>query len=419
MNLNKVNIFVSTLNFIFVFVGYQFITTVFLPASSEIDIATRTVTIPYRGFVLFMCLFLIIFNFRVKNSYFSLPLKIFLAFWFFLIIRIFYDTNLRSDVHLIDTFQLWMYIIGICIPLIFAMIKTYNYIDLNFSLYTIFIILGIILFITLFSNQALFLGDIDEGRKDANVALNTISFGHLGVTTILIGLFILLNKKLSKFYNILVVIVVVLGFYSMLRSGSRGPFMALSVVILFWFLSSGKYFFKGVIIVLLLLIFTIIFINPILEFIGYISPLMEERLKMSIYEGDTSERNPLYEAAFNHFLNNPLFGNRFALFESVGYYEGNGTFIYSHNIILDAFMGLGIFGGIAIIFFLINALKISYFNIKNNNSNYWISLVLIQQISFDMVSNSFYYDSLLSVLLVFHFLYFNTKINGDIVDIDT
>ncbi len=373
------------------------------------DDISQKITIPYRAFSLILSLMVIIINSSETREKFSMPLKVFLVFWFILIIRIFYDTNLRTDVRIDDTTQLWLYIFGIILPLVFSIIKSFKYINLRFALNAILTICASILIVTLFSNQALFVGDVDEGRQNANIALNTITFGHLGVTTVIIGLFKLGDKELSKYIKFIIILIIAIGFFAMLRAGSRGPFFALGVVLFFWIFSKGSNFLKGLLIVLLFFSIIIIFIDPILEFIGYISPLMEDRVRLSIYEGDSSERAPLYAAAINHFLNNPILGSRFALFENVGVYDGNGTFIYSHNIILDAFMGMGLVGGFSMLYFLFKALKICYINIGFDDYSFWISLVLVQQITSDMLSGAFYYDPLLSALLVFHFLYYNSK----------
>ena len=252
------------------------------------------------------------------------------------------------------------------------------------------------------------MGEIEEGRQNANVALNTISFGYVGVTTILIGMFIITRKE-NIFIKILIFTIILLGFYSMLRAGSRGPFLSLIIVLTFWYFSKDKYVFKKILFFAFIFLLLIIFVDSFLHLLGYISPIMEERVRLTIFEGDSSERDPLYIGAITHFINSPIFGSQFALFESIGVYDGNGTFIYSHNIILDAFMGMGIIGGFLIIYFLYYSLKISHSNINLKNDNFWISLILVQQISSDMLSSAFYYDPLLSALLVFHFLCYNSK----------
>ena len=51
----------------------------------------------------------------------------------------------------------------------------------------------------------------------------------------------------------------------------------------------------------------------------------------------------------------------------------------------------------------------SYYLINTKNPNYWICLLLIQQIISNMVSSAIYYNQLLSVLLVFVFVNFRKK----------
>jgi len=403
MDIKKINIHISTLIVILMVVGYQFITTLFLPVSADMDDISQQITIPYRAFTLILYLILLFLNFKYKGEDFPLELKLYLFFWSILVLRIFYDTELRTDVHLNDTSQLWLYIVGIIIPLMFALIKTYQYINFEISLFFIFSMAAIVLIITLFSNQTLFIGDIDEGRQDANIALNTITFGHLGATAALLGLYIWIKYKFHFFVRLLMILIIILGIYSMLRAGSRGPFISFFGVLFVWYVANKKNFLKVFFVIVVSIVIVFIFINQLLDLVGYFSPIMEDRLRASIFEGDTSERNPLYEAAINHFLDNPFLGKQFAIFEQVGFYEGNGTFIYSHNIILDAFMGLGLVGGGILIYVIAVAVRIVFKNIKHRVSNYWISLILLQVLISSMFSGAIYYEPLLSGLLVLHF----------------
>src|SRR5690554_6007945 len=98
---NKLNIFFSTLNFVLVFIGYQLATSLFLPVSSDLEGISRSVTIPYRAFALLISIFVIILNFKRKSKKTSLVLVILGIYWIALIIRIFYDSVLRSDVFII------------------------------------------------------------------------------------------------------------------------------------------------------------------------------------------------------------------------------------------------------------------------------------------------------------------------------
>jgi O-antigen ligase len=251
----------------------------------------------------------------------------------------------------------------------------------------------------LFNNPTL-LSSAEEitQRAGGNLAFNSIAFGHLGTTGVIMSLFILSKyEKMSIVTKVLVIGIMLLSFFVMLRAGSRSPIVALFVVLIFWLFARGKNIVLGTTVSLIALFLIVIFMDQILGFIGDISPVMEFRLRASIYEGDSSGRDPIFETAFQAFLDKPILGKQFAMFD-------NGDFGYSHNLILDSLMGLGIFGGLAIVYILWIAIKKSYYFVKNKDSNYWISLILIQQIVLSMLSGAIYYSQLINVLLVFVFI---------------
>lgn len=400
----KLNVFFSTLNFILCFVGFQVVTSLLLPGNSDIEGITQSITIPYRAFALFISLFVIFINFKKKINPYPLALQVFIFFWILLIIRIFYDDFIRKDIKLGNISQIWIYIIGICIPSFVSIIKSYNYIDLEKSFRYVLILTGLSLLFTLFSNQA-FLISVDEvdGRQAGNAAISTIAFGHFGTTAIILGLYTFLLKKVNWLYKICLIILILLGFYSMLRAGSRGPILALIIVLLFWLFSFMKKPLYSIFSLIFVSILMLIFIDYILELTGQVSPIIESRLRGSIYGGDTSNRDLIYSRALEGFYESPIFGKQFILINS------DGSLEYSHNIILDAFLGLGIVGGWAVIYFLIQAFKKSYYLINTKNPNYWICLLLIQQIISNMISSAIYYNQLLSVLLVFVFVNYRKK----------
>lgn len=400
LNRKRLNVFLSTLNFVLMFIGYQLATSLFLPVSSDIEGISRTVTVPYRAFALLVSLIVILLNYRNKIGQSHLAIKVLLFFWIALIIRIFYDTNVRFDIYLKDTSKLWLYVFGIVLPAMYSVIKSYRAVDLNKALKWVYLGTVIILVLSLFNNSALLM-DASEitGRAEGNLALNTISFGHLGTMGFILSLFLLSRQGVRVIKRIFIIAVMLLSFFIMLRAGSRSPVLALAVVLIFWLFARGKNLVLGISITAVTILLVFVFMDPILSFMGNISPVIEARLRVSIYEGESSGRDPLYNYAFQAFLDKPLIGSQFAIFNNFG------DFIYSHNIILDALMGLGLFGGLAMLYILWSGLKSSYIMIKLKDNNFWISLILIQQIVLSMLSGAFYYNQILNVLLVFVVLY--------------
>ena len=74
-NRSKINIFLSTLNFVLCFVGYQLATSLFLPISSDLEGISRTVTVPYRAFALFISFQIIFLNIRRKLLFYFVTRK--------------------------------------------------------------------------------------------------------------------------------------------------------------------------------------------------------------------------------------------------------------------------------------------------------------------------------------------------------
>lgn len=400
----KVNTFFSTLNFVLCFVGYQLVTSIFLPATSDIEGISRMVTIPYRASALLLSLLVIILNLKKKKEKTPIAVKMLWLYWIALIIRIFYDTNIRIDVNLKDTTQLWLYIFGIILPAMYSVMKSYRMIDFNKALKWIYLGTLLSLILSLFNNATLLMDAAEiTGRTEGNIALNTISFGHLATMGVILSLFMLLRGGKSLIKKTVLIAIMLISFFIMLRAGSRSPVLALIVILLFWMFASGKNMILGFTITIAVITLLIVFIDPILNFMGNISPVIEARLRASIYMNDSSGRDPLFDTALQAFLDKPFFGKQFALFRS------GGGFINSHNIILDALMGLGLFGGILIIYILWKAVKTSYILIKHNYSGFWISLILIQQIVVSMLSGAIYSDQLINVLLIMILMYYSSN----------
>lgn len=405
INKTKIIKVLATINFILPFVGYQLVTTIFFTPQTELVDSgiSQVVTIPYRAFALFVSLIVILLVNKSKIKRPSTPMIALLIYWLILILRITYDTQIKLALVGYDTTQLWLFVFGICLPVVVSVYLSSKFIDYNKALYAIFTSFLIILIITLFNNQLLYTGAENLGRQDANLALNTISYGHLGVSTFIIGLFIIKFRNNSLLIKIIIFLISLLGIYSTLRSGSRGPVVSIFVVALFYVFSRQKKPLLGFVVLLLTFLALIVFLDSILNFFESIAPIIATRLRETLYEGDSSYREIIYAASFEKFLDAPLFGSQFAHFGRIAYQELETGFIYSHNIILDALMGMGIFGGGLMMYILYSAIKRSYLNIKFEKSNFWISLLLIQSIVSHMFSSAFYYDPLLSALLVVHF----------------
>jgi hypothetical protein len=130
--------------------------------------------------------------------------------------------------------------------------------------------------------------------------------------------------------------------------------------------------------------------STILELLGRISPMMEQRMAAAMYEDDSSGRNILYKQAVDIFLQNPVFGKQFIL----------NSGIYSHNSILDVLIGLGLIGALVWIYLLYEDLKIAYWHISQRTSLMVIGMLSLQFIMKGFLSGAIYIDNCLAICMM-------------------
>lgn len=399
MPLKRINIFFSTLNFALSFIGYQLATSLFLPVISNVDSASQAVTIPYRAFALAVSLIVIILNLRKNNQdKRNHPMLVmYWLFWLLFMVRVFYDTNFGIAINIYDKQKLWLYIIAICTVTMISVQCSFNKIDFNKAFWWILIGSSIAVLLSYFSNlqYANIMGQEEISRESGNLALNTISYGHLGVQNIILCTYALLRRKNNWIERSIILILIVLSTIAILRAGSRSPIVALFIVFFVWAISRGRNVGSIVLISTIIIIASYILLEPILTFISNISPLLEMRLRASIYEGDSSGRDIIYSQAWNAFVDSPWIGKSFALITPSG-----TDYYYAHNFILDALMGIGIFGGIAIISTTIYLLRKSIKSIGLDNTKDWICLIFVQQVVLSFFSGAFYQNLTLNVLII-------------------
>ena len=66
MNTNKLNFYLTNLNFVNVIIGYVFVVSLLMPFTSNQIGTSQLVTIPYRGFSLLLSLLVILLNLKSK-----------------------------------------------------------------------------------------------------------------------------------------------------------------------------------------------------------------------------------------------------------------------------------------------------------------------------------------------------------------
>ena len=305
---NKLYSFVALLFVFLSLLGYQLVTMLLLPSSSDIEGVSNTVTYPFRAIVFALSFFLIITSpIEREKAANKKPVLLYVIFMLVYFVRILIDIFIR-EVYLQPGFQrvVLQYMFIVMIPSIWATSRCARHIDYE-KLNQWLMIGGVILLgVTIWSQNALIATEYNEMvRGEGNVALNSISFGHTCVTLFVIFLSWMVCQNKRKWLGIIIGgVLLVLSFVLMLRVASRGPLVTFVVVVLFFLFSKIKNKLLGLVISLTVILLVWFNISTIFEWLGTISPMMEQRMAAAIFEDDSSGRDILYREAINIFLQN-------------------------------------------------------------------------------------------------------------------
>ena len=326
---SKINFYFSNLNVIILLTGYPLVTTIFIPLFGSVEGSTQLVTIPFRLFSLIITTITLFLNFT-KSSKYSLALKLFFLFWILVLLRMFYDLEIRTDVNIPGIFsrQVWIFAILLCFIPMISLVKSINVIDFDFCLkhiYRIFIIILAISYLTSVRDASL------EERIDGNLALNTISYGLVACSASIISIYLLTTKDNNLLKKVIYVISFILGIYVAIRSGSKGPILGLILIFFLWFAFKIKskivgYFLFGISLFILFVLKDIL-----IQIVGLFSPVLAFRFIDTLSGNDMSalERQESYFWFYNKITESPFFGSQFARLQN-GEFPG-----YAHNIFLE------------------------------------------------------------------------------------
>jgi hypothetical protein len=246
-----------------------------------------------------------------------------------------------------------------------------------------------------------------DGRMYLTENFETLYLGQFSVSLSIFAYYHLYSQQQSKILNI---VLFILGIFVMGAAGSRSPLVSLIFVIILFTMSitSKK---RSIFILLMLFLFVLLIFNYFEMFLQKIGSSFLDRIAQSLYEGDSSGRDIRLLASFQQFLTNPMIG-------SAHYIQNIGLLgKYPHNLILEAFMSVGIFGGIIFIIILaktiISGYRLLKENIKRTGDFRWIFLIFIQFLIFGLFSGSLYgsYYFWGFLFLCLHINNFNKSLN--------
>jgi hypothetical protein len=342
---------------------------------SMLQIESRLLTIPFRAFIVFISLLVIIKSKEFKLNPWHTALFL---FWIAYLFRLFYDsiyTNIPDASYALQFF------IASCVIPVIALMKSRKYEEYTYAKYSLFVAtIGCVMSLTwrLFDTS----GTQDElvsGRL-SEVALNPITIGNLGVSAILCSISILKHRRKNIFWIIFVSLALIISLFCVILAESKGPILALIVSLIIWGFSSRKVFQ-----VLLIVCFAIFLYLAFDEEIGtrvsmfLIDPLSQQ---------STQIRLTLIEDAIKQISTSPFIGSAFVELNSQQ---------YPHNIFIEAALAVGI--PFAIVFFIIITKGIIE-AWKSLQANYFLlPLLYFQALIGSMVSGALFGAPMLWVTL--------------------
>jgi O-antigen ligase len=205
-----------------------------------------------------------------------------------------------------------------------------------------------------------------QGQERATLFfLNPITIGYHGLFTAMAGL-MLLTKYRSPFWVISSTVGIVLGAYLMVASGSRGPFVALVLGLLF--IGAANRRASGASLAAVLIV------GAGIAWLGLQDGVVNRFLAVGADESSL-ERIYAINQSISLALANPLFG--YAYIEPV-------TGFYPHNMIIEAGLALGLAGAVTMVWMQFSILVNAWRHARNGKmalpflgvamiANAWIS----------------------------------------------
>ena len=225
-----------------------------------------------------------------------------------------------------------------------------------------------------------------HGRYQGNDILNPISYGHMGVTAIILGLFVLLQigrVRTPWYLRAGAACTVCLGGFSILAASSRGALVAAILLIplvgCLGLLRGSRLLTVAICIVLgFVLAATVTYFSRNGPNLG--------RLLVSAAAYDTTSnsvnsRHNMIRDAWREYMDHPWLGSSLV--------ERNAL-IYPHNAFVEAFMATGTFGGSAFVLLILVAIDRAARVIWRDAATAWIPFCFLQQLIGAMFSGGLY-----------------------------
>lgn len=349
MNKSRIWLNLPELNAFLVFVGFPLFTQI-VYGHEETDVefgsSGSRLSIIYRIVCLALSIYLIFSN-RIgfKNNRFNRNLKMTFILFMLMAIKLCYSLFLApySSLWTSDLiFTRLSFLFGVTLFPVLAIAITFNKINWEkIFIYISFTLLFLCIDTLIFSTGL-------DGRIDLNGHQSTLAFGAYSAYLLIISLCFFNQKGMKVMMKLLIPIMIIVGFYGLLRAGSRGPLISAVISILpIFLLKKGN---RGFFVIILFMI--LIFGSMIMSQLESIAPVIFERFSDALNKDEsTTERIIAFNLAWEQLNNYPLTGESPIFYTDWAYGYG------PHNLPLQVAMGLGYIGFIWICILYFNYMK--------------------------------------------------------------
>ncbi len=344
--------------------GYALIATV--PVA--LGFGNRLITVPFRGLVLVLSIWVVVGAARRRELYTGvlwLPLAV---FWALYTGRLLLDTLIDPVPLGYPGGEYFLYALGTCLVPMLAFFVRPNDATLALAVRLTTAMSAIaVLTVSYVATRLVLAGDIGTiitGRLELRT-LNPISFGHLGVSLIIVSLSQLREAPRGHARAIALLAAAMLGVVATGLSASKGPILAVAISLILLLLldwRSGRPL-RAVAAGVLILLLGIQGAFYVEEHFGF---AIISRFQVAM---DDPLRADLMRGALQQFLSHPLTGSSL---------EERVLLMYPHNTFLESFMAVGVVGGLAYTFFHLGALRAAWRLIVSRPEHAWVAILCVQ-----------------------------------------
>lgn len=409
MIVSKTKFIDKMLPWIYFFSGAGYYVIMILMFQLGLNQQSRIFTIPIRLLPVFMGLFIIIWTRTVFTYNKLLSFTLIYLFTFYLL-RLWYDLNFVQFDFFMGSFEYFLFVIShFCLPLIYmssqfseTAYEKSRKVLLNSSIAVS--VLGFIFYFDEFSQGSGRLTTVDA----ENIVISPLAMSYVSLIPLVYYTFKLLQPQSKGFkYKIGLFVPILLSFLGLFLGASRGSILAFVLSIIF--IGLIKKMYNKILLFAAILFFIFPLIYSLSSLFG--SNLFD-RVLGTVEQTQSGEyleedRPYLWLNAIRNFLNNPIIGDLI---------ENRGIGHHPHNVIIEAFMAMGILGGTVFLGLILLIFKYCFYIGKASDKFDWVIIFFFVAFSQNMVSGGIWgaiwlWTSSGSIIGIYHYLRRNENIN--------